>query len=570
MAPVSIIRKAASTLQAFCQTITGRRYLLFLLAFSIIFYSFLITPGPFVEDDRTNLLLSKAIWERRSFNVAPYFESFSYFKSSLAVPNNFIVEGNEVKTGKYFLAPFLSYPFYYIFGLKGFQILNAIFTALTVVLVFLTCEKIWSDEHTAKLAAMLYLFCTFSVFYAVGAWYQPVFTFFYLLAQYAVISSRTYLFFTASFLTLLTSYYMVVPLSVLFLFVLFKNKGRPKAVAPLAILALLPVIGYAIYYNIGLPEINLERIGSNFIAMFFYRGFLGDEWENTQKALFESSPFLILSFFGFYELRKRNDEKLKILTLSNFAFIIMFSLSNGPSPGWTYSMRYLLPVLPFLTVLSADYIAKFFNPKQVNYLGFSLILSSIVFYRYTLLSFYHPSYNLTLITGYVLMLLLFASGFFHYSKKSRINTLVSMLLMLSIFYSNYVNISDIKEGNWVRGFTSGIAAEIAENTPEDAVVILPRARGFETLIINERILFYYAIRDSVFFNRDFPDGDDITPLKSIVEHFLNEGKPTYIVVLDTDKGIMNFAERYEDLQSKRKLIELRKAELIKLKSLHVQ
>jgi len=356
---------------------------------------------------------------------------------------------------------------------------------------------------------------------------------------------------------------MVVPLSVLFLFVIFKNKDRPKATVPLAILALLPVIGYAIYYNIGLPEIDLEKIGSNLIAMFFFRGFLGDMWGETQKAVFESSPFLILALFGFYELWKiKADEKVKVLALSNFVFILLFSSSNGASPGWTYNMRYLLPVLPFLTALSAGYIAKFIPQKHINYLGFSLVLSSAVFYKYTQLSFYHPSYNLMLLIAYFLVLLLFFGGALYSAKK--INVLVVVIIIFGIFYSNYVNISDVKEGNLLRGYIINITAEIEKNTPKGAVVILPRARGSETLIINERVIFYYAVRGTVFFNRDFPDGDNITPLKNIIEYFLARRVPTYILVLDTDEEIMRFAKMYEGTQEKRKWIDLAEAELIKL------
>jgi len=559
-------------------------YLILLVVTSIILYASLIEEGLFTVDEREYLYLSRAISERFSLDCSPYFKEFATTGSNMALPLGFSGKDGKVYNGvtNRFGFPLLAAPFYKLFGICGLQVFNIMITLLTSVLIFFLSKKIYLNESIAYVAAVLYSFCTFSMFYAVSLWYHSAITFFFILSLTILMyysEKRTHflgLFIISSLFCVWVAPYMFFPLFVLLLFFTLEMDNNYKKITLISLFLFIlfsPALFISSFHHV--PMNLLSRVTGwaplsdsilvlfslllkisympfGFIAMFICRGCVSgfDEWAWCQKSILESSPFLIAALPGFiYLYRMGIDSRLKFILSSNLIYILMVIYARTDTFGsWELSMRYLLPVIPLLTIVSSEFISRFLNYR---YLFLILVVSTIFSYFSPTLFFNFWYYHLMSLSLYLAALLLLiwvyqrTEGKYKLGVKNEIFVIVTLLISL-IFLSNFININDVKIGNEYRLRALIAPKEIETITEPESVVLLPRKSVYERIEIKERIVLYYSGRGYVLFNQDYPNGDPISSIKNTLSQYLERKKSVYVVIRDQgDWGIMkNFDMEY--------------------------
>ena len=465
-------------------------YIILLVITSIILYTSLMGGGLFTVDELGYLYTSMAISDRLSLDCSPYFSGFSS-GSIMKVPRIiFFIKGSEVYTLYSFGFPLLSSPFYTLFGFYGLQIFNILLTISTTVAIFFVSKKIWENTYIAYISSTLYLFCTFSLFYAVSLWYHSLITlsFFISIASVLYLNDRRWIpvFSISSAVCIWTAYYMLVPISFLFLFFVYKlEKKWDKLFIILFFFVTLslswiynsylysePFMGcFGSDINAGhLKETNsfidlfhrlmgnLIRVSYGFIAMFICRGCAPPEldtgWAWCQKSILESSPFLIAALPGFiYLYRKGIDGRLKFIMLSSLVYLLMILYGKSNTFGsWEFSMRYLLPVIPLLVIFSSGFVSKFLNYK---FLYLVLVVSTVSSYFSPTFFFDSRYYNLMSFSPSLAAFLLSIWIFHRVPGRYRLGIkterfVIAVLLISLIFISNFININDVKIGKEVR------------------------------------------------------------------------------------------------------------------------
>lgn len=464
-------------------------YLILLVVTSVLLYASLMEDGIFTIDEVEYLYISKAISERFSLDCSPYFKEFTTTDSNITLPMGFFEKDGRIHAKPSFGFPLIASLFYGLFKASGLQLLNVSVTLLTTIAIFFFSKRLWRDKNTAYISSTLYLFCTFSVFYAVSLWYHSLITlsFFISMASVLYFNKRKWIpvFLISSAICIWTAYYMIAPIIVLlpFFILKLKKKGDKLSVTLLFFVILFislvynnyvysePFTGYLSYaINAGNPEginslvdtphillSNILRMFYGFIAMFICRWWAPEnlsQWVWCQKSILESSPFLITAAPGIVYLYKKGiGSKLKFIILSNLAYILLILYGETNVFGaWELSMRHLLPVIPLMTIISSGFISKFLNYK---FLYLVLAVSTVFSYfsptfffdscYYTLMSF-SPS-----LTVFLLSIWIFHRVHGRYRLGIKTERFVIAVLLISlIFLSNFININDVKIGNEVR------------------------------------------------------------------------------------------------------------------------
>lgn len=82
-------------------------------------------------------------------------------------------------------------------------------------------------------------------------------------------------------------------------------------------------------------------------------------WDLPKKALLQSLPFMALlaiPVIAFFQNKNRNTHALSLLMIVG---VISFFSMNAWHGGMTFNMRYFLPALPFIALMSADGLSRF-------------------------------------------------------------------------------------------------------------------------------------------------------------------------------------------------------------------
>jgi hypothetical protein len=335
---------------------------------------------------------------------------------------------------------------------------------------------------------------------------------------------------------------MIVPLAVLFLFlVISMNRNIGRLFIIMYFLAILSIswaynahiysdtiTGY--YGSVAVGGIsNLLKYFYGIIAMFFCRGCVTPElsfWANCQKSVLESSPFLIAVIPGFIWLHKKKSfsRPMKYVIASNllYAGMIVYGKTNTFG-GWELSMRYLLPIIPLLTIVGSGFIGKFF---EYRFLYSFLVVSSLFnYFLVPVMPFDHFYYWIISLSLLVSLLLLFIWIFQSIPGRRRVNGMLAkiaipMLLLSLIYSSNLINLNDVKIGNMYRLGVVEAERAIGKMTPQGSVVLVPRKHVYERVEVEGREILYYTgdNRGIVFRN--------------ILASSIGLNKSVYLVVVD--------------------------------------
>ena len=161
--------------------------------------------------------------------------------------------------------------------------------------------------------------------------------------------------------------------------------------------------------KVNIVEFQFERLPINIYNIFInfdpnnvlpYTEDTDYKFRSFKSSIFQSSPFLVFSIFGFLTLRKILSKKVFWILLSSLSLIAIFYGSlKFYGGGWTTNMRYFSPIIPFLSIFSSSFIfhhVKFYKIDKVFLftLFFVFLLLSKIFFvtlqEQSVLSSYHP------------------------------------------------------------------------------------------------------------------------------------------------------------------------------------
>lgn len=160
-----------------------------------------------------------------------------------------------------------------------------------------------------------------------------------------------------------------------------------------------------IYYNLsyfgnflGGYSHQLSSFNLNSEILFNFMGMI----ISPSRGLLVYSPILIMSLFGFSEVSRIANKKIKyFLFFSGFAVIIQIILYSSFKTwwaGWSYGPRFLTGILPPLVIFLALYLNTYtgirkFDKKKILSLSFILVLLVWSVFTQIIGAFYYPSGN---------------------------------------------------------------------------------------------------------------------------------------------------------------------------------
>jgi len=504
--------------------------------FLLVFFVSNLTYGLYTIDEREYLYLARSLAEKQSISSLEYFPGHVLTSSEAGLVACFSPYGSVVYPHMYrckFGYSLVAFPFYKLFGFYGLPIVNIITTILAVCLIYLLGKKIWGNEDCALTSAILYGLASFSIFYATSLWYHSLLVASYLAAQASLLyytKERRYLltslFLISSSICVWTSYYMFLPIAVLFLGFMAKTNLRGKITLLFIYFAStyltwpsetmknksIAAVGSVASKgkSTGLPNLVASKIGLfalGFVSMLYSRLLVWDEWVGVQKAVLETAPYLIAAVFGLMAYKGRERRGLYILLLSNVALALLaigYAGHRGDWGGWELNMRYLLPVVPTLAILSAKVVSDIIKPWHLFAL---LIASTIITSVAPVIGFTTTPYYLMRFAASAFVLLYLLAGLI--GLRHRLN----ILLILMVVLSNVVNVNDMHLGKEFRRDNIASAEEVAANTPEGSVVVISRL--YEMSMFEDRSILYYPTT-----------GVDAVSLTSSI----SQTHPTYVVI----------------------------------------
>ncbi|MFX1521370.1 MAG: glycosyltransferase family 39 protein [Promethearchaeota archaeon] len=364
---------------------------------------------------------------------------------------------------------FFAVPFYVLFKLFGGSIrfsmkfVSALSFSLNTLVVF-ELGKLIYNKRIGLIGSLLFVFGTFALEYGIRIWAHSASALFVTLTLYCLFRFRSsgkfsFLFFAAisTGLTFAMRYADSIILIPVLAYLLVSEKenifkGSIKTLGLYFLVLILSVTPVLFYHWVAFdnplatgyshPRFEYESPGilypeniprALWTMFFIYRNIDDPTWNTAyHSSLIESSPFFILSFFGFfYSYKKKKTETITFI-ITVVAFAIYYGMRLHWWGGFCFNMRYLTPLLPIFCLTSALAISKIsknflkeFNTEFV--LGSVLTVLLLVALVFLLpAQFYFV---------FVEALMLFYDKKFTRYPPNQINFAIALMLLLSfVFY----------------------------------------------------------------------------------------------------------------------------------------
>ena len=272
-------------------------------------------------------------------------------------------------------------------AVQGTLVFNILITALSVVLLYLILLTLRCGRRTAMLAALVYAFATLAWPYSRTFFREPLTVLAYLLAVYALLryraASQRQLRWPAlagfglglALITKQTSVALIPSLLILAFAYEYKRPADDDsslarqrmfaflaAVIPLALILLVQrVYNYTTLSGVELFARNIVEYTTNpqlsqSVPIRMLRALTGLSI-SPYKGLFWYAPVLLLGLIGAIPFTKRFRWEGLAFLLLVFLHFLGYSRYNYWSGGVAWGSRYMLPVIPFLVILSAPIFA---------------------------------------------------------------------------------------------------------------------------------------------------------------------------------------------------------------------
>ncbi|GJL95339.1 MAG: hypothetical protein DHS20C05_17440 [Hyphococcus sp.] len=200
-------------------------------------------------------------------------------------------------------------------------------------------------------------------------------------------------------------------------------------------------------------------------------------WGYPKKALIQSLPFLPLVILPMVAFFKGKEVTATALCLLAIAAPIVFYSMHQWHGGGSYNMRYFIPALPFITMLTAVALRTLFDKASAPSRQTILLIlfgAALLFFLMQSISngserLYAPAalYPQWIIASACLISILF----FLWKNDSRTGSLASLIGVFAIGYSAILGFSDEASGQKARGAQLAMSEEIADVIPDRALVL---------------------------------------------------------------------------------------------------
>jgi len=288
----------------------------------------------------------------------------------------------------------LMIPLYYIGKLIGNEhkdeteefmssLLNAIFTSLTCLLIFIFGIHLQYKPRISFLLSFIYGFSTFAAIMARDSCDNVETAFFlllsfYFLHLYSGDLKKKFLVFAGILYGVAVNirYTPIIILPLLFLFFYMVNRDKPKFLKDsiLFILVLLPFITCVLYYNKIIFGCILRTGYENSFGANFLLGIYGLLFSPRLGLIF-FAPISILSLWAFPIFFRKLKPLFLLLFLTTLVYVFSHAKYDAWDSGFQFGPRFLLPVLPLL-IIPIGFVFKRMKRTVVilSFLGFSLML----------------------------------------------------------------------------------------------------------------------------------------------------------------------------------------------------
>ena len=303
---------------------------------------------------------------------------------------------------------FLIFPGYAIGGVLGAMITINIIFSLNGILIYKFASK-FSNPNISLVITLLFSLGTILLSFSNEIY--PDFTtgVFLLLIFFIFFKSETNFFNIAivgallGFLPFLKTAYFVFPVILLpiMILILFNSKHRKEILVILTSFSIIFIL-YLSYLEIAIPASSETESGFGGTYNYLIQDQIARAFEAIEKiqkglanllfgrsyGLFVFSPIALVSLFGFKYLWKNNKGLTISIIVSTFMFILAHSLVIPYAAGWTAPSRYLLPILPLLSIPFAVLFGKFYHKISFHiliilttYVGvsFNILFSRIIY-----------------------------------------------------------------------------------------------------------------------------------------------------------------------------------------------
>ncbi|MFX1465759.1 MAG: hypothetical protein ACFFA5_04740 [Promethearchaeota archaeon] len=384
-----------SLLEKISEILKSTRFQLFVITF--FFYIQLIT-GFHSINEKSRFALILAIVEDQSFIINKYAYLTQYVDISLYNGNYYSDKGPGlafIGVPFYIIGKFLINQGFLLFEIAFYLIiLSAFVTALSIVLIYDTCINIFQISKNASiLVGLIYGFGTIALFYSKSFFSHSFAAFLLLLSFYFGMKAikfnektETYFFISGLAMGLLATieyfpFLVIIPLAIYFV----KNNVKKNLIffmfPIIVVLILHGVYNYICFENPLTPPYYYEQSEDHstidyFIQTPIYIGLFGQLF-SIYRGLFFYSPILLLTFHGTYRFIKVYRAE-SILYLTSFAMILSIYSMNEWWGGNCYGPRYILAVIPFITIPISVTIEEYRNNK-LFWVLFSILFGLSVF-----------------------------------------------------------------------------------------------------------------------------------------------------------------------------------------------
>ena len=327
-----------------------KKFLLLSFGSWLVYLAFL-APGVFSIDGWSMLMVADSIVTRHDLTVpaalgVPGRNGLIYsiwypLQSILAVP----VVALAVKVSA------LSHvPLHYVEGLAAL-ILPALYTALTVPLVYFLAIGLQASEDRAWLAAVTYGFGTIAMTYTRDFYADPLLALLMALGLVLAFTRRApWKILCVAALAILAKPTGIILGPILSAYLYFKTRRFWPSVMP-ALGTALGALVYSAYNFYRFGHLRSFGQGWDFSISFIPEGLAG-LLISPGGGLLWFCPCVILSFLALAKLRGRHLEAWTIAALAASS-LLLHSLWIAWSGGWSWGPRLLLPVLPGLVALAS-------------------------------------------------------------------------------------------------------------------------------------------------------------------------------------------------------------------------
>jgi len=326
------------------------RFLFMFLGTWLIYLAFL-PPGIYSIDGYSMLAVADSIVARHNVAVPAglgipgkgglIYSSWYPLQSFLAVP----VVAVALKASSV-----LHVPVHYAESLSV-TVLPALYTALTVPLVYLLALSLGSDDMGAWVAAFTYGFSTFALAYTRDFYADPLLAVLMAAALLLVFEQGAWwMIMSATALAVLAKPTGIILGPVLSAYLLWKTRRFWLSLLP----GIGSAIGLAIYflynsYRFG----NFRTFGPPwaFSYKFVPQG-MAETLISPGEGLIWFCPCAILSLVALWQIKTRRFEAWTIVALAATSVLLHSFYPTLGLGGWSWGPRHLLPILPGLVALT--------------------------------------------------------------------------------------------------------------------------------------------------------------------------------------------------------------------------